>query len=166
MSSAARQTDWRRLLLEALILLLVGIGVGLSLHHRLLLDALSGPAGTPARPAARQESLAPEPVALDEVRRLLAGGALAIDARPTELYAEGHLPGALSLPLAEAQGADLAARVPPDRVLVVYCNGYGCSDSFDLALLLLRAGRREVRVFEGGVPAWRDADLPLDGGGR
>ena len=45
--------------------------------------------------------------------------------------------------------------------LVVYCSGYGCPDSFDLAMRLLAAGYRDVLVFEGGFPAWQDAGLPV-----
>jgi 3-mercaptopyruvate sulfurtransferase SseA len=31
-------------------------------------------------------------------------------------------------------------------------------------MLLLRAGYRDVRVFEGGLPQWRDAGLPVEAG--
>jgi rhodanese-related sulfurtransferase len=55
--------------------------------------------------------------------------------------------------------------VPEDRPLITYCNGYGCPDSYDLAVLLLEAGYRRVWVFEGGFPAWRDAGLPAKRGG-
>jgi rhodanese-related sulfurtransferase len=50
--------------------------------------------------------------------------------------------------------------------LVIYCNGYGCPDSFDLGLRLIEAGYRDVRVFEGGLPEWRDAGLPVIEGER
>ena len=156
--------SWRKLLLEAFIILLLGMLVGLSLNYRMLLAILEGapPPVVPAVAPATTEVL-PEPVGRAELRELLAAGALPVDARAPELYAEGHLPGAFSLPLAEAQQgpAALAGRLPAGRVLVTYCSGYACSDSFDLARLLLQAGHREVRVYEGGFPEWRDAGLPV-----
>ena len=153
--------SWRRTLWEVLILLLLGSAIGLLLNQRLLRNVLSGRVAVPPVVDATAPASLPEPVALDEVRQLLAHGALAVDARAEELYAQGHLPGARSLPLAAAQGRPLAGVLPLGPVLVVYCSGYGCSDSFELALLLLRSGYRAVRVFEGGFPAWREAGLPV-----
>jgi 3-mercaptopyruvate sulfurtransferase SseA len=51
-------------------------------------------------------------------------------------------------------------------VLVLYCSGYGCPDSFDLGIILLAEGYRDVRVFEGGFPEWADAGLPVERGER
>ncbi len=54
--------------------------------------------------------------------------------------------------------------IPAGRTLITFCSGYGCPDSFDLAVLLQQAGYRDVRVFEGGFPQWRDAGLPVEAG--
>ena len=51
--------------------------------------------------------------------------------------------------------------VPRPRTIIAYCSGYGCPDSFDLGVQLLAEGYLDVRVFEGGLPEWRDADLPV-----
>jgi rhodanese-related sulfurtransferase len=157
----------RRILSEAAAIFLLGVLAGLAVHHRLVLDAFSGriaapsPAGEQAGPAAY-----PAPVGLAEVRELAAAGAVLVDARSRELYAEGHLPGARSLPLAEADARLDAFRreAPPEAVLVIYCSGYRCPDSFDLGVKLLAAGWRDVRVFEGGFPEWHDAGLPVEKG--
>lgn len=157
---------WRPILLEALILLLLGSLIGLSFHHRQLLEVWSGRGVRSAAPAVSVPgTILPEPVALAELRTLLEHGALPVDARSEEQYAEGHLPGAISLPLAALQDEPQAARrLPVGPVLVTYCNGYGCNDSFDLAVLLIQAGFTEVRVFEGGFPVWQEAGLPVVGG--
>jgi rhodanese-related sulfurtransferase len=107
-------------------------------------------------------------VLLTEVRDLTAVGALPVDARDGALYAEGHLPGAVSLPLAEVDALleSFRQQVAAERTLVLYCNGYGCPDSFDLGLRLIGEGYRDVRVFEGGFPEWRDAGLPVVKGER
>ncbi|PLY07721.1 MAG: rhodanese-like domain-containing protein [Desulfuromonas sp.] len=153
---------WPRLLLECVVIVSLGILIGLSANVGLLRQVLSGEVERPA--TSTLESL-PEPVMLDEVAELLAAGGLAVDARLPEQFAQGHLPAAYNLPLAEVEsGLDaFVAQVDAGRTLVVYCNGYGCPDSYDLALLLLHNGFRKVRVFEGGFPEWRDAGQPLQG---
>lgn len=154
-----------RSLLEALVIFAVGVLVGLSINYRLVMDAFGGklqaplPVATVGEPVNRY----PAPVDLEGLRSELQGGALAVDARIPELFAEGHIPGAVSLPLADLD-QDLPAfldKVPRDRRIITYCNGYGCPDSFDLGVKLLAAGYTDVLVFEGGMPAWQDAGLPV-----
>ena len=41
----------------------------------------------------------PTPIDLNQLERLLADGAQLAEALPSEEYNEGHLPGAISLPL-------------------------------------------------------------------
>jgi len=156
---------WRRLALECVVIVALGSVLGLSANVAVLRQVLSGDAAEVAAPPVTEGAL-PVPVMLDEVRELLGEGALAVDARTPEAYREGHLPGAVNLPLADAEHllAAFAARNEVSRTLVVYCNGYGCPDSFDLAVLLQAHRFVEVRVFEGGFPAWRDAGLPVEGG--
>jgi len=108
----------------------------------------------------------PLPVDLAEIQPLAAAGAVVVDARHAADYAAGHLPGAQSLPLGEldARLADFRQRVPADTVIIVYCGGYNCHDSFTLGQRLLAAGYQDVRVFEGGFPLWRDSGLPVEKG--
>ncbi|MDT8441806.1 MAG: rhodanese-like domain-containing protein [Desulfuromonadales bacterium] len=160
-------SELRRILLEASVLVACGVLIGLSLHHERVLDAFAGRLlPQPAAPATTAVERFPLPVLLDEARDLLAAGALPVDARTPETFAAGHLPGAVSVPLAEAEAAidRLLQSTPRALPLVVYCGGYGCTDSFDLALLLIERGYRDVRVFEGGFPAWRAAGLAVAGG--
>jgi rhodanese-related sulfurtransferase len=91
-----------------------------------------------------------------------------IDARSSSAYAEAHLQGAVSLPLGQAQEGIrvLQGNIPKDTTLIVYCSGFGCPDSFDLGVLLLKAGYVDVLVYEGGFPEWRDAGRPLGGEGH
>lgn len=158
----------RRTVVEALAIVVLALALGLGVNYRLVLDALTvgaPPAAPP--PTTATTSAYPIPVRLAEVKTLLAAGALAIDARNSELYAGGHLPGARSLPLAAADAALAAGGLfPPRTTLIVYCSGYGCTDSFDLALKLIAAGYGDVRVFEGGWPEWQEAGLPVAGGGQ
>jgi rhodanese-related sulfurtransferase len=108
----------------------------------------------------------PDPVELDEIDELLAEGALLVDARNSDDYRAGHLRGAVSLPLGEidARLAAFQQQVPKEQILILYCNGFGCPDSFDLGVRLLASGYQQVRVFEGGFPQWRDEGRPLEEG--
>lgn len=59
-------------------------------------------------------------IALDEVRRLVDGGAQLVEVLPEEDYRKAHLPGAINLPLKRlsAQTAEVLNR---ERAVVVYC---------------------------------------------
>lgn len=156
----------QRILLETALIAVLGVTIGLSVNHLLVVDAFDGRLAASAKPSAETRSRLPQPVLLAEVRELAAAGALLIDARESALYAEGRLPGALSLPLGEVEALlpEFRRKVDPSRTLVLYCSGYGCPDSFDLGLRLIAEGYGDVRVFEGGFPEWRDAGLPVDKG--
>lgn len=153
----------QRTLLEAVSITVLGLLAGLAVNHRLVLDAFSGQQAAPLPVASQRGAQLPQPVLLDEVRELVAAGALPVDARELSLYHQGHLPGALSLPLGDVdtQLAAFRLQVDPGRTLVVYCSGYGCADSFDLGQYLMAHGYQDVRVFEGGYPEWRDAGLAV-----
>lgn len=157
-----------RTLVEAALIALCGLLVGLAINHRIVFDAFAGRLAVSAPVAVSVEIRSPQPVLLAGVRELLAAGALPVDARDAAPYADGHLPGALSLPIGEVDGwlAEFRRQVAPDRTLLLYCSGYGCPDSFDLGLRLIKEGYRDVRVFEGGFPEWRAAGLPVEKGGR
>jgi rhodanese-related sulfurtransferase/DNA-binding transcriptional ArsR family regulator len=94
-----------------------------------------------------------EPVDNDElVRRVRAGEVTVIDVRPREEYAAGHIPGAISVPL-----ADLPKRVTElrkRRDIVAYCRGPYCVMALDAVDLLRRKGIRAQRL-EEGVAEWR-----------
>ena len=158
-------SELRRILLEAAIIFILGVVIGLSFNYRLIMDVFEGELVPPGQPVAGSESpeLFPEPVDLAGVLELRAAGAILVDARIPELYAEGHLPDALSLPWSEFadRSAGFREKVALDRDIVTYCSGYGCTDSFDLAQALLQLGYHRVLVFEGGLPEWRAADLPV-----
>jgi len=62
----------------------------------------------------------PTPVDLQQLERLLADGAQLAEALPREEYIEGHLPGAISLPLKELT-AETATVLDRGRPVVVYC---------------------------------------------
>jgi rhodanese-related sulfurtransferase len=161
--------DLKRICLEACVLIAFGALFGLTLNHQLVMDAFSGRLVPPQRPALEEKGALtlPVPVLIEEVQHLVSSGGLVVDARSPEIFAMGHIDGAVSLPVDELDSAlpQFLDHVSRDRVIITYCSGFGCPDSFDLGVRLIEAGFLDVRVFEGGYPEWRDAGLPVSGEG-
>jgi len=156
-------SELKKILLEAIIIVSLGGLIGLSFNYQLVMNAFSGKVvATPVSVAAESTDLFPVSISLAEMQAVVQRAVL-VDARIEELYADGHLPNALSLPLAEIENRFklFKAKFPPNRSIIIYCSGYGCSDSFDLGLLLIKEGYHDVMIYEGGFPEWRDAGLPV-----
>lgn len=162
--------DLKRIALEACVLVVFGALSGLILNHQLVMDAFSGRLVSSQCSDAQVNvsAVLPIPVLLNEVQQLRAFGGLIVDARSPELYALGHIEGAVSLPMVEIDAVlpEFLSRISKDQPLIVYCSGFGCPDSFDLGVSLIEAGYLDVRVFEGGYPEWHDAGLPVTGESR
>ena len=79
-----------------------------------------------------------------------------IDVRSPQEYAEGHVPGAMNLPMdqAEARIDDLQHR---DPVILICQSGTRAK----LTCELLKAHHKDLVVLEGGTKAWIDAALPV-----
>jgi len=76
-----------------------------------------------------------------EARRLVAGGARLVDVRSPEEFADGHLDGAVNIPVGQLE-ARLTEVGPKDVPVVVYCrSGHRASRAREL---LLAAGFKEV----------------------
>jgi rhodanese-related sulfurtransferase len=86
------------------------------------------------------------------LRRVRAGEVTVIDVRPGAEYAAGHIPGAISLPLAELRKRR-AVGLPKHRDVVAYCRGPYCVMALDAVDLLRRKGFRAHRM-EQGVLEW------------
>jgi len=81
-----------------------------------------------------------------------------VDARSTEAYRTGHIPGAVSLPMMnwERQLPEFLQAWTPDRKIIVYCDGGSCQASEEVARRLKRElGLEEVTVLQEGWAAWR-----------
>ncbi|MEZ5289769.1 MAG: metalloregulator ArsR/SmtB family transcription factor [Vicinamibacterales bacterium] len=103
-----------------------------------------------------------EPVDDEELtRRVRAGEVTVIDVRPREEYEAGHLPGAISMPLADlpARSKELRKR----RDVVAYCRGPYCVMALDAVDLLRRRGFRAHRL-EHGVAEWRARGWRVESG--
>ncbi|MBB6054037.1 rhodanese-like domain-containing protein [Armatimonas rosea] len=79
-----------------------------------------------------------------------------IDVRSPQEYAEGHVPGAMNLPMdqAEARLNDLQRQ---DPVILICQSGRRAGMTCEL----LKAHHDGLIVLEGGTKAWMDASLPV-----
>ena len=82
-----------------------------------------------------------------------------LDVRPEDEFQQGHLPGALNIPLTLLERR--LAELPADREIVAYCRGPWCVLSFEAVAALRRRGYRARRL-EDGFPEWKVAGLPID----
>ncbi len=93
------------------------------------------------------------PLTVPAVRRLLAGGAVLVDARPVPDYARAHVPGSLSIPLRAQFATWLGWLVPTEARIVVLRNPD--QDVADLVWQALNIGvERLVGELDGGIDAW------------
>lgn len=92
-------------------------------------------------------------------RRIDDRSAVVIDVRPPEEFADGHIAGAVSIPLKElaTRLKELSKRTP----IVAYCRGPYCVQS-DAAVALLAKRGFKARRLEIGLPDWRARGLPVE----
>ncbi|WP_367184237.1 ArsR/SmtB family transcription factor [Acidiferrobacter sp.] len=107
-----------------------------------------------------KDSLEPVP-AKELLGRAREGFVTVIDVRPREEYAAGHVPGALSVPLAELEKH--LVDLPHDTEVVAYCRGPYCVLAYE-AVARLRTLGFSARRLEDGFPEWKQAGLPVDEG--
>ncbi|SNB48028.1 rhodanese-like domain-containing protein [Geobacter sp. DSM 9736] len=159
----------KKTVVEIALLLLVATLIGSIWNQKLLRQAWTGKLAAPApaeAPTSAPAAAVPLPVGLMQVKDFFdRNEAVIVDARDRETFTNGRIRGALSLPLGEADTAiaRLKEKVPPESLIIIYCNGYGCHDSMELGRKLIAAGYGSVFVFEGGYPEWRDAGYPVEG---
>ena len=101
-----------------------------------------------------------EPITRQELARRLEEGdeLVVLDVRPTEEHAAGHLPGAVSIPLAELR--ERLRELPGDREIVAYCRGPFCAFAHEAIAVLTDAGLTARRL-EDGLPEWAAAGLAV-----
>lgn len=143
--------DWKRFIL----ILVAGAALGL------VWNAASG------RGIALAESVlvqaGDELLAAPDAKRLLDAGALFLDARPRDFWRMSRIPGSLPLPEDDFESAfrEAEPRLRRASAIVVYCSGYGCEASHLVARRLREKGLAAA-ILDEGLPAWQDANLPLD----
>ena len=89
----------------------------------------------------------------EELESLLrAGDAVLIDVRPALEYGDGHIAGALAVPVEELPRR--MDELPRDKRIVAYCRGAYCLFADEAVALLRSRGFDAIRL-EGGWPEWK-----------
>ena len=82
-----------------------------------------------------------------------------VDVRDAKEFAEGHLPEARNIPLAELDKRIAELEKFKSKSVVVVCKSGARASA--AAAKLVKAGFADVVNLEGGVAAWQKAGLPL-----
>lgn len=86
------------------------------------------------------------------VKKVRGGEVILLDVRPSVEFQAGHIPGAISMPLADLKKR--IAELPKEGVIVAYCRGPYCVLAMEAVGLLSAKGYQAVRL-EDGVQDWR-----------
>lgn len=80
-----------------------------------------------------------------------------IDSRPANVFAAGHINGAINIP--DSQFEQFITALPDDKSkqLIFYCGGWHCELSSNSALKAKELGYENIRVYQEGTPAWTAA---------
>ena len=128
---------------------------------------------TPPAPPRPREAVASSPIreiSAQEAWEAFQAGVPFLDARRSAEFAEGHIAGAWSAPVWEADLNDRllsfkAARRPgSEDPIAIYCSGGDCRDSHLLAAKLLEEGYFHLLIFREGYPAWVAQGHPVEKG--
>ncbi len=106
-------------------------------------------------------------VSLKQVKEAYkSGAALLVDARDPEFFEQGHIPGAVSLPVRDFGSVfpRLEEQLRAAPRVITYCDGASCEMSVELTEKLLFAGLEYIEIFTGGIQQWQGAGQPVVGG--
>lgn len=81
-----------------------------------------------------------------------------LDVRTPGEYAEGHIPGAINIPLQSLAGR--LNEVPKDKRLYVYCRSGNRSTK--ASKLLAQSGFTQVENFKASMNGWYSANYPIE----
>ncbi len=149
----------RRSLLEALLLIVVAIVLGVAYTF---ITKQGFFAKTQSFQTAAPSNI--EIISLAMAKELFeSNNALFIDARHEFDFQAGHIRGAVNVALKnfDAHFARLN-KISKDKLLIVYCDGSECNSSIELAVKLMESGFTNVKVFFGGWQEWNSAKLPIE----
>lgn len=96
-----------------------------------------------------------------DVHDALSKGAdfVLLDIRSPTLFAQGHVKGAINLPVGKIVASKMA-QWSDETIFVTYCAGPHCNGAARGALRLAELGR-PVKIMTGGVTGWLDEGFTL-----
>ncbi len=98
------------------------------------------------------------------VKKIVDTSSMAIvDVRPRFVYDQGHIPGAVSLPLEDFDQIleDFIQKHHKKLPLLLYCSGFACTDAHYAADRLMEKGFSMLKIFTGGFQEWEEMGFPI-----
>ena len=108
------------------------------------------------------------------VQDLQAKGAVLIDTRKASEYSDATIKGAISVPYDPEKSAkdvkfdaaqdkfDMSKIADKNKDYVVFCNSGTCWKSYKAAVVMAKAGYKNVHWYRNGVPDWKARKLPME----
>lgn len=129
--------------------------------------AVAPPTRAPAEDhdhAALEAAIAKVPrVTAEELKVMLdKDEAIVIDVRNASDYVDGHIPGALQIPLSFVEGE--IPWFPRDKKIVTYCTCPAEETSGQAVLILQRGGLNNAAALVGGLDTWRARGFNVETG--
>jgi rhodanese-related sulfurtransferase len=96
----------------------------------------------------------------DDLKKSLEqnGRVTVVDTRPSESFAQGHIPGAVNIPLADLENR--YSEIPLGKKIVVH--GNSALEDFQAGVRLFDLHFFGAQVLEGGFSAWKDKGFPVE----
>jgi phage shock protein E len=96
----------------------------------------------------------------EEFKNKIEAGAMLIDVRTIEEYADGHIAGSLNMDINDRGFNDNVQILDKDRQYAVYCaSGVRSGKAADI---MRDSGFTNVYTLAGGIKSWREKGLPLE----
>lgn len=101
-------------------------------------------------------------------------GAVMIDTRKASEFADGTIKGAISVPYDPEKSAkdagfdssqdkyDMSKIADKNKDYVVFCNSGTCWKSYKAAVVMAKAGYKNVHWYRNGFPDWKARKLPTE----
>jgi rhodanese-related sulfurtransferase len=104
-------------------------------------------------------------ISIQELKEMMDKGTAVtiVDAQPADIYAAGHIKGAVSVPWKSEIKMEDVFSLPSDLPIVTYCDcGPGESDSADVADQLIRMGYDVKVLKDPSIKGWKEAGYPME----
>jgi len=157
-----RRLKFRKIILGIVFIIALSLILGLAVNFSLLKKFIRGEFRPGFFSSENYPSIAF--ITLAEAEELFASQqAVFIDSRSEKDYRWGHVLGALNIPFEQNNEEEISNQLdlPPEKTLVVYCDGSECQSSLALAKVLDKLGFQSIKVFFGGWAEWVQAGLPV-----
>jgi rhodanese-related sulfurtransferase/predicted transcriptional regulator len=101
----------------------------------------------------REKRSSLEALGIDELlTKMKSKNVVVLDVRPKTEYENGHIPGAVNIPIDEL--ATQLKKLPKNKEYVAYCRGPFCVFADDAVQILVQKGYKAKRL-EEGYPDWK-----------